>query len=109
MLSERERRLLEALERQVSAEDPGLARMLAGRDPSTRWRTIGRRMTAVPALVVVMALGISGFALHLSALGLLFLAWVAIGALARHVRAGHADRGAPPPGMRHPGHRAESP
>jgi Protein of unknown function (DUF3040) len=81
MLSERERRLLEALERETCAADPRFARKLAKGEPWAGWRTAARCMMTVPALLVATGLGIACCALHLSSLGLLFLGWAVVGAV----------------------------
>jgi DUF3040 family protein len=108
MLSERERRILAGLERQMGAEDPRLARLLAaGPDRRKRWRTVGRYLITTPALILAVILGIAGCGLHLSALGMLFFLWVAGGVVARLLRAGDEDAGTRR-GSRNPGHRAGS-
>lgn len=106
MLNERERRLLEALERQVSAEDPSFAHRLACCDPWTRWRAVGRWMRGVPALILAVTLAIAALALQLSSLGVLFLGWALIGAIARHVIASRRDAGPTGSATGHHGDRA---
>ncbi len=109
MLSERERRILDGLERRMGAEDPRLARLLAvGPDRRRRWRTVGRHLITTPALILAVLLGITGCALHLSALGMLFFLWVAGGVMARLLHAGDEEAGGTSRGSRNPGHRAGS-
>jgi hypothetical protein len=83
MLSERERRLLEALGRQVSVEDPRLARLLTGPERQPFWRVAGRRSITTPALLLALVLAVTAASLHLSSLGWLFLLWAAAGAAMR--------------------------
>jgi len=81
MINDREHRILEDLERQVAAEDPDFARRLAGVDPWARWRRAWRLGVSAPVVLLVAALSIVAFALHVSALGGLFLVWALVGAL----------------------------
>jgi Protein of unknown function (DUF3040) len=105
MLSERDRRILDALERRTGAEDPGLARLLAaGPQRWTRWRRLGRRLITTPALILAVILGITACSLHVSALGMLFFLWALAGIVARHRVPGHdmarMSRGSPDQGHR---------
>jgi len=100
MLSEHDRRILDALERRTGAEEPALARLLAaGPVRRTRWRRLGRRLITTPALVLAVILGISACSLHVSALGFLFFLWAISGIVLRHRvprnDAGRASRGSP--------------
>lgn len=93
MLSEHDRRILEALERRTGAEDPALARLLAaGPQRWKRSRRLGRRMVTTPALVLAVALGITACALHVSALGCLFFLWALSGIVLRHRAPGTSTR-----------------
>ena len=79
MINDREHRILEDLERRLAADDPAFALRLAGRDPWARWRRAWRFGVSVPVLLVVGVLAIVAFALHVSALGGLFLGWLFVG------------------------------
>ena len=79
MINDREHRILEDLERRLAADDPAFALRLAGIDPWARWRRAWRFGVRVPVLLLVGVLAIVAFALHVSALGGLFLGWVVIG------------------------------
>jgi len=81
MINDREHRILEDLERQVAAEDPGFARRLTGFDPWARWRRAWRLGVSAPVVLLVAVLSIIAFALHVSALGGLFLVWALVGGL----------------------------
>lgn len=81
MINERERRILEDLERRMAAEDPGFATRLGGLDPWARWRRIGNAGVSAPVVLVAAVLAIVAFALHVSALGALFTAWALVGAV----------------------------
>jgi hypothetical protein len=81
MINDREHRILEDLERRVAAEDPGFARRLTGVDPWARWRRAWRLGVSAPVVLLVAALSIVAFALHVSALGGLFLVWALVGGL----------------------------
>jgi Protein of unknown function (DUF3040) len=91
MLSERERRLLEALEQQMSAADPRFARNLENWGSWARWRTAARYMITVPVLVLATGLGFACCALHLSSLGLLFLIWAVVGTVVWRRRKSRGD------------------
>ena len=68
------------LERWTSIEDPAFARRLGGgADPWTRWRSAWCLGTRVPVALLVAALALASFALHVSSLGLLFLVWALTG------------------------------
>ena len=80
MLNERDDRVLRDLERWTSIEDPAFARRLGGgADPWTRWRSAWCLGTRVPVALLVAALALASFALHVSSLGLLFLVWALTG------------------------------
>jgi type VI protein secretion system component VasF len=83
MISEREQQLLEALERQTRHEDPEFARRLGNDDGWARWRAAGRRAVTWPVLLLVAALAVVAFVLHVSAVGLLLLVWLAAAGVAR--------------------------
>ncbi len=110
MISERDRRILEALEQQTLREDPGFARRLGRGGSPGRWSKAGRRATFVPVLVLAAVLAITAFVLNLSAFGLLFLGWAVVGSavrIARHVQRtrewegnGGRDNGVDPTGRR---------
>jgi|SRR4051794_16956159 hypothetical protein len=80
MINERENRILEALERQLSATDPALAERLAGNDPWARWRSAWRVAMSVPVLLLVAVLAVTAFELNVSSLGVSFLLWSLVGA-----------------------------
>ena len=86
MINEREHRILEDLERRMTAEDPDLALQLSGRDAWARWRTAWHRGMRVPVLLLVVLLSLTGFALHISSLGLVFLLWALVGGMRWLVR-----------------------
>lgn len=89
MINEREYRILEELERRMRAEDPAFVLRLSGGRPQSRLRAAWRIGTGVPVLLVVVALSLVGFALHVSSLGLVFLLWALVGGLWRRVRRRH--------------------
>jgi lysylphosphatidylglycerol synthetase-like protein (DUF2156 family) len=86
MINEQEHRILADLERRMTAEDPGLALRLSGRDEWARWRSAWRWGMSVPILLLVIALSVTGFGLHISSLGVLFLLWALVGGMRRLVR-----------------------
>jgi Protein of unknown function (DUF3040) len=92
MINERESRILEALERQTSAEDPAFAEWLAGVDPWARWRSAWRAAMAVPVLLLVAVLSVTAFALNVSSLGVSFLIWALVGAATWRARSRHGAR-----------------
>jgi Protein of unknown function (DUF3040) len=75
MINEREHRILEDIERRMTAEDPALVLRLSGSDEWARWRLAWRRGMSVPVLVLVVMLSATGFALQISSLGVVFLLW----------------------------------
>ena len=79
MINDREHRILEDLERRLAADDPAFALRLGGFDPWARWRRAWRFGVSVPVLLVVCVLAIVAFALHVSAIGGLFLGWAVVG------------------------------
>jgi DUF3040 family protein len=79
MLNERDDRVLRDLEHWTNIEDPAFARRLGRADPWARWRSAWRHGTRVPVALVVAAVALAAFALHVSSLGLLFLAWALTG------------------------------
>ena len=79
MINDREHRILEDLERRMTADDPGFALRLAGSDPWARWRRAWRLGVSAPVVFLVAVLSIIAFALHVSALGGLFLVWALVG------------------------------
>jgi Protein of unknown function (DUF3040) len=83
MINDREHRILEDLERQLAAEDPGFARRLACFEPWARWRRAWRLGVSAPVVLLVAVLAITAFALQVTALGGLFLVWALIGGLRR--------------------------
>lgn len=97
MINERERRVLEELERRMRAEDPGFAQRLGGRDAWARWRSTWRIGTSMPLVLLAAVLSVAAFVLHLSALGLPLLLWAVVGALRWLVVARHRGQ-APLPG-----------
>jgi hypothetical protein len=85
MINDREHQLFEDLERRMTADDPALARRLRGDDPWARWRRAWLVGTSVPVLLLVVALTVVTFALHVSSLGSSFLIWALVGVLRWHV------------------------
>jgi Protein of unknown function (DUF3040) len=79
MINDREHRILEDLERRMTAEDPGFAQRLTGFDPWARWRTVWRRGMSVPVVLLVAVLAVVAFAIQVSSLGALFLVWALAG------------------------------
>ena len=79
MINERERRILEDLERRMAAEDPGFADRLGGLDPWARWRYVWRFAVRVPVVLLAVVLSVVAFSLHVSALGVVFLGWALVG------------------------------
>lgn len=89
MINEREHRMLDELERRMIAEDPAIALRLSGLRPPSSLRAAWRIGTSMPILLVVVAFSVVGFALNVSALGLMFLLWALVGGLRRLVRRRH--------------------
>jgi hypothetical protein len=81
MINERERRMLEDLERRTRAEDPAFAQRLGGRDTWGRWHSAWRTGTSVPVALLAVALSVVAFVLQLSALGVPLLVWAMVGAV----------------------------
>jgi len=79
MINDRERRILEDLERRMAADDPGFARRLTGLDPWARWRRAWRFGVSAPVVLLVAVLAVVAFALQVSSLGALFLVWALAG------------------------------
>ena len=80
-INEHERRILEAMERSLSREDPRFAQQLAG-GPSRRSRQAPSAARAVfepPVMVAVGVLAIILFAVNVSALGFLLVLWLLAG------------------------------
>jgi hypothetical protein len=92
MINEREHRILEDLERRMTAEDPGFAQRLGGLDPWARWRRAWQFAVQVPVVLLVVVLSVVAFALHVSSLGLLFLVWALVGGVRWLFRAKAGDR-----------------
>ena len=90
MINEREHRILEDLERRMTAEDPVLALRLSGSDEWARWRSAWRRGMSVPVLLLVVMLAATGFGLQISSLGVVFLLWALVGGMRWLVLAGVA-------------------
>lgn len=80
MINERERRVLEELERRMKAEDPAFAHRLGGGDPWGLWRSAWRTGTSVPVVLLAAVLSAVAFVLQLSALGAPLLVWALVGA-----------------------------
>ena len=108
MINEHERRILEAMEQQLTSEDPRLARQLAGARRPRRARTAVRAAFAPSVMVAVGVLAIILFVVHLSALGILLVLWLLAGWAHHFVRPQmhsqepsstgreHPERGLPP-------------
>lgn len=86
MINEWERRLLQEMEDQTSAEDPAFALRLAGAgsplftddEAWQRWCSAWRAGTRLPLLFLLVPLGLVCFDLKVSSLGLSFLLWAII-------------------------------
>ena len=86
MINEREHRILEDLERRMTAEDPAFAARLSGKESPKRTQYAWRKCMSVPVLLLVVALSVTGFALGISSLGAMFLVWALVGGVVWHLR-----------------------
>ena len=86
MINEDERRILDAMERHECAADPRFAQRLGAANSWERWASAWRRLTTWLVLVLAVVAAIGAFAMHVSAVGLLLLAWVGVAVATRLFR-----------------------
>ncbi len=103
MLNERERRVLDDLERRILADDPGFAGRMSGRGKRRDRRALLRRVTSAPVILLLLAAAVGSFVVQVSSIGWLLLCCaLASGGcwLARAAREGDPWLDGPPPAPR---------